>query len=49
MSRNQGEIIKTIRADDNDYWDRFAAELVDPENIENRAEKRVYGPRLPKR
>jgi len=47
MSRDLGHIFKTIRADENDFWDRFAAELIEPENPENRAEKRTYGPRLP--
>lgn len=47
IKKHEGYIFKTIRADEFDFWDKFATELLDPETSENRFEKRIHGPRLP--
>ncbi len=42
-----GELIKTIRDDDLVFWEKFVEELLWPEKLENRFEKRSEEPRLP--
>ncbi|OGT44879.1 MAG: hypothetical protein A3E82_02905 [Gammaproteobacteria bacterium RIFCSPHIGHO2_12_FULL_38_11] len=45
--RDPGRIFKSIRADEMGFWEKFAEELVNPENPQTRFEKRVECDRLP--
>ena len=45
MRKETGRIFKTIRADEADFWQKFVAELVEPEKEETRFEKRLEGDR----
>ncbi|OGT47261.1 MAG: hypothetical protein A3E82_06655 [Gammaproteobacteria bacterium RIFCSPHIGHO2_12_FULL_38_11] len=45
--RDPGRIFKSIRADEKDYWEKFADELVNPEKPEYRFEKRMETKRFP--
>ncbi|PJA02742.1 MAG: hypothetical protein COX72_08790, partial [Gammaproteobacteria bacterium CG_4_10_14_0_2_um_filter_38_22] len=47
MSRHPGYIFKTVRADKDDYWEKFVTELVEPEEPKHRFEKRMERDRLP--
>ncbi|OGT47259.1 MAG: hypothetical protein A3E82_06645 [Gammaproteobacteria bacterium RIFCSPHIGHO2_12_FULL_38_11] len=46
-NRDPGRIFKSIRADEQDYWEKFVEELLNPENPEYRFEKRKEFDRFP--